>query len=103
MKHIRIWVVAAVLALVSGRAWAQVGGQVGGQSSHVQASFVADVTGVAAGKPFAVGVLLKIDPGWHIYWKNPGDAGLPTLVKWDLPSGYSVGDLSYPTPPRFWR
>ncbi len=37
-------------------------------------------------------------PGWHGYWQNPGDAGLPMDVKWQLPSGFSVGPLQYPVP-----
>src|SRR5690242_14544154 len=39
-------------------------------------------------------------PGWHGYWLNPGDAGLPMDVKWQLPTGYSVGPLRYPVPTR---
>src|SRR5690242_11593907 len=39
-------------------------------------------------------------PGWHGYWLNPGDAGLPMDVKWQLPPGYSVGALRYPVPTR---
>jgi DsbC/DsbD-like thiol-disulfide interchange protein/cytochrome c biogenesis protein CcdA len=39
-------------------------------------------------------------PGWHGYWLNPGDAGLPMDVKWQVPSGFSVGPLRYPVPTR---
>src|SRR5690348_610530 len=39
-------------------------------------------------------------PGWHGYWKNPGDAGLPMDVKWQLPPGFSAGPLRYPVPTR---
>ncbi len=39
-------------------------------------------------------------PGWHGYWQNPGDAGLPMAVKWQLPTGVSVGPLRYPVPSR---
>jgi DsbC/DsbD-like thiol-disulfide interchange protein/cytochrome c biogenesis protein CcdA len=38
--------------------------------------------------------------GWHGYWLNPGDAGLPMDVKWQLPRGYSAGPLRYPVPGR---
>ena len=61
---------------------------------------VADQAAIVAGKPFLLGVLLTMDPGWHIYWKNPGDAGIATKVKFDLPSGFSAGELLYPTPMR---
>src|SRR4051794_20156734 len=39
-------------------------------------------------------------PGWHGYWQNPGDAGLPMDVKWRLPKGFSAGPLRYPVPTR---
>jgi DsbC/DsbD-like thiol-disulfide interchange protein/cytochrome c biogenesis protein CcdA len=39
-------------------------------------------------------------PGWHGYWQNPGDAGLPMDVKWQLPKGFVVGPLRYPVPAR---
>ena len=38
--------------------------------------------------------------GWHGYWQNPGDAGLPMAVKWELPPGFEVGPLRYPVPTR---
>jgi DsbC/DsbD-like thiol-disulfide interchange protein/cytochrome c biogenesis protein CcdA len=39
-------------------------------------------------------------PGWHGYWQNPGDAGLPMDVKWQLPVGFAAGPLRYPVPTR---
>jgi DsbC/DsbD-like thiol-disulfide interchange protein/cytochrome c biogenesis protein CcdA len=39
-------------------------------------------------------------PGWHGYWLNPGDAGLPMSVEWRLPPGFSAGPLRYPVPTR---
>jgi DsbC/DsbD-like thiol-disulfide interchange protein len=52
------------------------------------------------GQPFRIGVLLKIEPGWHIYWKNPGDSGLATTVKLQLPPGFTAGAVQYPFPIR---
>src|SRR5215218_11148987 len=43
---------------------------------------------------------MRTNPGWHGYWLNPGDAGLPMDVKWQLPPGFSVGALRYPVPTR---
>jgi DsbC/DsbD-like thiol-disulfide interchange protein/cytochrome c biogenesis protein CcdA len=43
---------------------------------------------------------MRTNPGWHGYWLNPGDAGLPMEVKWQLPPGFSVGSLRYPVPTR---
>ena len=43
---------------------------------------------------------MRPEPGWHGYWQNPGDAGLPMDVKWQLPQGFSAGPLRYPVPTR---
>ena len=45
-------------------------------------------------------LVMHTRPGWHGYWLNPGDAGLPMSVEWQLPSGWSVGLLRYPVPTR---
>jgi DsbC/DsbD-like thiol-disulfide interchange protein len=45
-------------------------------------------------------VLYRIEPGWHIYWKYPGDAGIPTKIAWQLPEGFKVHDLQWPIPAR---
>src|SRR6185312_4264207 len=45
-------------------------------------------------------VHMRPTPGWHGYWLNPGDAGLPMSVEWKLPKGFSVGALRYPVPTR---
>jgi DsbC/DsbD-like thiol-disulfide interchange protein len=67
----------------------------------VQAAFFADASAVAAGQPFRVGVLFRIAPEWHIYWKYPGDAGLATAVKFELPGGFVAGELQWPLPQSF--
>src|SRR5437764_11684885 len=43
---------------------------------------------------------MRTNPGWHGYWLNPGDAGQPMDVKWQLPPGVSAGPLRYPVPGR---
>jgi DsbC/DsbD-like thiol-disulfide interchange protein/cytochrome c biogenesis protein CcdA/thiol-disulfide isomerase/thioredoxin len=45
-------------------------------------------------------IVMRTKPGWHGYWLNPGDAGLPMEVKWRLPPGFSAGPLRYPVPTR---
>ncbi len=56
--------------------------EISGQSYQgrelVKAALVADTSAVAPGKSFTVGLLLRMAPGWHTYWKFSGDAGLPT-------------------------
>ena len=46
------------------------------------------------------GIYFKLEPGWHIYWMNPGDAGEPPHVKWTLPAGITAGPMQFPAPKR---
>jgi thiol:disulfide interchange protein len=64
----------------------------------VQAQLLADVTAVVPGKPFTVGLLLHMVSNWHTYWKFPGDAGIPTEIKWKLPADWKVGEIQWPIP-----
>ena len=66
----------------------------------VRASLLAEPSGVAAGKPFTVGVRMAMKPGWHVYWRNPGDSGLAPEVAWTLPPGFSAGPIQWPSPSR---
>jgi DsbC/DsbD-like thiol-disulfide interchange protein len=67
----------------------------------VKAELLADVSAVEPGKPFTLAVLFKIEPGWHIYWTNPGDSGEATKVAFEVPEGFTVGELQFPIPRRF--
>jgi thiol:disulfide interchange protein len=64
----------------------------------VQAKLLADVSAAVPGKPFTVGLLLHMVPHWHTYWKFPGDAGIPTEIKWNLPDGWKIGEIQWPIP-----
>ncbi|RME41732.1 MAG: hypothetical protein D6788_00620, partial [Planctomycetota bacterium] len=61
---------------------------------------VASVKAVVPGRPFEIAVRFEIDDGWHIYWKNPGQAGQPPVVTWNLPKGFEVGPFRFPVPKR---
>ncbi|MBU8895648.1 thioredoxin family protein [Corallococcus sp. M34] len=67
---------------------------------RVEAALVVDSTQVQAGGDFRVGVRFRLDPDWHIYWKNPGDSGLATDVAWDTP-GVTVEAVRWPFPSTF--
>jgi thiol:disulfide interchange protein len=64
------------------------------------AKLVAEVTHFVPGQPFWAGLYLELEPDWHVYWRNPGDAGLPPKIKWQLPEGWTAGDFQWPYPER---
>jgi DsbC/DsbD-like thiol-disulfide interchange protein len=92
MRHLK-WIGSA-LAIVMATAAAA-------EESHVRARLVADVAELRTGERFHLGVLLEPEPGWHVYWRNPGEAGLSTEVRYRLPEGFSVAVLQWPIPVEF--
>ena len=67
-------------------------------AGHLTAELVAQDTAVAPGGTVWVALRQQIEPGWHTYWRNPGDSGLATSVSWVLPKGVTAGELQWPTP-----
>jgi DsbC/DsbD-like thiol-disulfide interchange protein len=53
-----------------------------------------------SGGNLQLGVHFILEPGWHIYWVNPGDSGQPPVFKWQLPAGFSAGEVQWPRPER---
>jgi thiol:disulfide interchange protein DsbD len=67
----------------------------------VMAELVAEADSIAPGTTLWVDLHLAVKPGWHVYWQNPGDSGLPTSIDWKLPPGFSPGQINWPVPEHF--
>ena len=61
------------------------------QSTPVTVSLLSDSDGIVAGGKFKLGVKFDIQPGWHTYYKDPGDSGMPPNFEWILPEGFKSG------------
>jgi len=67
---------------------------------HVHVRLVIPVPDFYNGGQNQAGLYFKLEPGWHVYWKNPGDAGEPPKIRWTLPDGITAGPLLFPAPKR---
>ena len=90
MKRVLFFLVALLTAVP---AWAQ-------DAPKVHARLVAEDKAIAPGGTITVALEEKIAPGWHTYWKNPGDAGAPSDIQWTLPPGWKAGGIQWPRPKR---
>ncbi len=70
-------------------------------TQNVTISLVANTTAIEPGKPFKVGADFKIADGWHIYYREPGDTGMPTNVDVKVPAGFKVVNVEWEQPTRF--
>ena len=70
---------------------------VGYGDDFVAAELLVDANSVAPGDRVRIGVLFDLDPGWHLYWQNPGDAGGPPEMVWRAPDA-EIGPTQWPAP-----
>ncbi|HEV2041916.1 MAG TPA: thioredoxin family protein, partial [Casimicrobiaceae bacterium] len=68
------------------------------RTAHVEAELVAEQSALIPGRPNTVALRLVMERGWHTYWQNAGDSGLPTTLTWKLPEGLKAGPIQWPAP-----
>ena len=70
------------------------------KTRYLEVSLVSERSAIAPGQTFMVAFVQRIQPGWHTYWRNPGDSGGPTTLNWTLPFGVQAGGIVWPLPER---
>ena len=97
MRNATFWLLGLLLA--SPAAFPLSGNVVA--TDNVRAQLASEVSSIAPGQSFWVALEFNIRDGWHTYWRNPGDSGQATALKWQLPPGFTASDINWPTPHRF--
>jgi thiol:disulfide interchange protein DsbD len=68
---------------------------------RIEVRLISEMTGApASGGTISLGLLQRMQPGWHTYWRNPGESGEPTTINWLLPPGYTASTIIWPHPER---
>ena len=99
MPEFRPALLTILALLLAASAWA--GPESGPvQRDHIEVELVAEARSVQPGGEVRVGLRMLPDPGWHTYWLNPGDSGLPTHLDWTAPEGTPISDIAWPFPQR---
>ncbi|MFJ6025560.1 protein-disulfide reductase DsbD family protein [Brevundimonas sp. NPDC092305] len=91
----RAWLIFLAVILVAAAARAEPV-----RTERIEAELVAMTRANAPGSTAVVAVRQQIKPGWHTYWRNPGDSGGPTELTWTLPTGVKAGQIVWPLPER---
>jgi len=71
-------------------------------TGRTEISLVSDHNTIEPGQDFTVLLRMRFDENWYSYWKNPGDSGEPVMLRWELPPGFSAGDIQWPVPHVKW-
>ena len=69
-------------------------------AQHARVELLARQAAIMPGSDLQLGVHFILEPGWHIYWINPGDSGQPPSFQWQLPPGFTAGEIEWPHPER---
>lgn len=99
LRRLTFFLTGLLLALIAGPVAAQA---VSGPQStpRIEAELVAMSRWAVPGSTAVVAIRQDIEPGWHTYWRNPGDSGGATTLDWRLPAGVRAGGIVWPIPER---
>ncbi len=70
-------------------------------AAHTQVQLILSAVAARPGETVTAGVHLRMEEGWHTYWRNPGSSGMATEIKWELPSGVAAGEIQWPPPEKY--
>jgi len=69
------------------------------RESEVAVRLISATEAVGTG-PVALGLEIKLEPGWKTYWRLPGAAGLPLAIDWAGSSNLKSAEVQWPAPAR---
>lgn len=69
--------------------------------NQANASWSSETATVENGNPLRTAIRMQVREGWHTYWENPGEGGMPLSIEAELPEGWAIGPIQYPVPKRF--
>ena len=67
-------------------------------ASESNLSLITESDLISSDETILVGLKFKLNPGWHTYWENPGDAGAGASVVWELPPNFTATEILWPGP-----
>ena len=67
---------------------------------HGAARLISAVEATGSNSQIDVGLQLRLTPGWHTYWRNPGDAGIPPAIDWKGSDNFAGAEIAWPAPTR---
>ncbi len=66
--------------------------------SRVSVQLSTDADPIGPGRTFHIAVRFEIEKHWHMYWKNPGEGGIPPSIRVTTPPGYVAREVLWPRP-----
>ena len=86
------------LALQGSPAWAAASAW--DSHAHGAARLVTATEATGSGRQLDIGLQLRLSPGWHTYWRSPGDAGIAPVIDWKGSENLAGAAIAWPAPQR---
>ena len=67
---------------------------------HGAARLISAVEATGSSTQLDIGLQLRLTPGWHTYWRSPGDAGIPPVIDWKASENLAGTAIAWPAPIR---
>lgn len=93
-KVLKMWILVTCL-------WVSISWNLHAQQAQTQVDIALSHETIAVGESFTAAITLEMPSHWHTYWKNPGQAGMPTSLQWNMDAAFVPGDIQWPIPHRF--
>ncbi|MBK8174110.1 MAG: thioredoxin family protein [Rhodospirillales bacterium] len=71
------------------------------QTDHGGVRLISSQNAVGRDDIVLLGLQFRMLPGWHIYWRSPGDAGFPPRADWSASENLASAEIEWPAPQRF--
>ena len=68
------------------------------ETENARVELVSEQESIRPGEPFQIGVNMELREGWYVYFRNPGDSGMPLMVRWTHDPDFVTGEIEWPVP-----
>ncbi len=98
LRVVGIALLLLVPARQDGAAWAAASRW--DSKAHGAARLITAVEAAGSGRTLDAGIEISLPPGWHTYWRTPGDAGVAPTIEWAGSDNLAGAALAWPAPRR---
>lgn len=67
-------------------------------TDNAKIELVSENQSIQPGETFWIGVHMELREGWYVYYRNPGDSGMPLMVEWVHEQDFEMGEIQWPYP-----
>jgi thiol:disulfide interchange protein len=67
-------------------------------TDNAEVELISENQSIQPGETFWIGIRMDLRDGWYVYYRNPGDSGMPLMVEWMHDKEFNIGEIQWPYP-----